>query len=459
MAGQFDYTVNIPQPPAQNFLQSLLGIQQLKGLQQQQDIQGQQAQFAQQMQPLQIQTEQARLEQVVQAKEAGAENLRQSKITFEQSQAAKEQTKQLFGELQGMSANAPIEDVVKITNKLALINPPAAKQVNDNYNKLLEQYQNNVKIISTQAGSLLEAGKYQDAADLYNEAAKAVRDKAGNNQNLLNLEKGYEIQAKLCISNPVAAKTGIATLLGVIDPQALNAITAYSKENAKGEAEKNLPGPILKDNLAIQKKVDAADEMASKLSQAANSIRNLEPTSDIGAWWTEVKQRTGFTQPEIAIRNNASQLAGLGMLGQENAAMGGAIRSNVQFQYATGKLPSAWNSPQDLAKRLDIQSEVQQRISKLMAIDSEWNSAFIGKPKATKPETIMGIDVARGTSISDFKKTAAELLFPKDEELPTGVSQTNKTEPAPRKKTGLPPAANNIFRTNIGGKSITVELE
>ena len=61
MAGQYDYTVNIPQPPAQNFLQSLLGIQQLKGLQQQQElsqqqagIQQQQAQFAQERQPLEL---------------------------------------------------------------------------------------------------------------------------------------------------------------------------------------------------------------------------------------------------------------------------------------------------------------------------------------------------------------------------------------------------------------------
>jgi hypothetical protein len=61
MAGPYDYTVNIPQPPAQNFLQSLLGIQQLKGLQQQGElaqqqaaIQQQQAQFAQEKQPLEL---------------------------------------------------------------------------------------------------------------------------------------------------------------------------------------------------------------------------------------------------------------------------------------------------------------------------------------------------------------------------------------------------------------------
>jgi len=63
MAGPYDYTVNIPQPPAQNFLQSLLGIQQLKQMQeqsaisqQQAGIQMQQAQFAQEKQPLELAT-------------------------------------------------------------------------------------------------------------------------------------------------------------------------------------------------------------------------------------------------------------------------------------------------------------------------------------------------------------------------------------------------------------------
>ncbi len=62
MAGPYDYTVNIPQPPAQNFLQSLLGIQQLKQMQQQSQlaeqqaaIQQQDAAFQQQMQPLEMQ--------------------------------------------------------------------------------------------------------------------------------------------------------------------------------------------------------------------------------------------------------------------------------------------------------------------------------------------------------------------------------------------------------------------
>jgi len=62
MAGPYDYSINIPQPPAQNFLQSLMGIRQLQQMeqqsaiqQQQAGIQAQQAQFAQELQPLEKQ--------------------------------------------------------------------------------------------------------------------------------------------------------------------------------------------------------------------------------------------------------------------------------------------------------------------------------------------------------------------------------------------------------------------
>ena len=75
MAGPYDYTVNIPQPPAQNFLQSLMGIRQLQQMeeqsaisQQQAAIQQQNAAFQQQMQPL----ERQRLEAGIAAQRASA---------------------------------------------------------------------------------------------------------------------------------------------------------------------------------------------------------------------------------------------------------------------------------------------------------------------------------------------------------------------------------------------------
>lgn len=100
MAGPYDYTVNIPQPPANNFLQSLLGIQQLKGLQQQSEISAQQAaiqqqnaQFAQERQPLELSqlTEQINSAKASQASAyaSAAESAARKGLIGTQSEAAK----------------------------------------------------------------------------------------------------------------------------------------------------------------------------------------------------------------------------------------------------------------------------------------------------------------------------------------------------------------------------------
>jgi hypothetical protein len=98
MAGPYDYTVNIPQPPAQNFLQSLTGIMQLRQMQDQSAIQQQQAQFAQQMQPLQMQAEQERIKQIKAA--TGATDTSQQAAQYQL-----DQRKALDAELLGISSD------------------------------------------------------------------------------------------------------------------------------------------------------------------------------------------------------------------------------------------------------------------------------------------------------------------------------------------------------------------
>ena len=93
MAGPYDYTVNIPQPPAQNFLQSLMGIRQLQQMeeqsaisQQQAAIQQQNAAFQQQMQPLEM----ARIKAATDASTASvAESGARKGLIANQSEAAK----------------------------------------------------------------------------------------------------------------------------------------------------------------------------------------------------------------------------------------------------------------------------------------------------------------------------------------------------------------------------------
>jgi len=93
MAGPYDYSINIPQPPAQNFLQSLLGIQQLKQMQEQGALQQQQAAiaqqnaaFQQQMQPLEMEKAKAAIDA---AKASAAESGARKGLIANQSEAAK----------------------------------------------------------------------------------------------------------------------------------------------------------------------------------------------------------------------------------------------------------------------------------------------------------------------------------------------------------------------------------
>jgi len=182
---------------------------------------------------------------------------------------------------------------------------------------------------------------------------------------------------------------------------------------------------------------------------------------------SNVKPKLNFGEnPEIAVRTNAAQLAGLGMLGAESSAMGGAIRSNVQFQYATSKLPDSWSAPQELAKRLDAQAEVQRKLAQIMTIDVEWNSAFRGSQKATKDEQILGMDVTPGTTKTQFKQMAAKALFPSESAAPA-PTKTDKITGTPdliggqrrqQSAAGLPAGggAADFGLFNINGEEVRV---
>jgi hypothetical protein len=129
MAGPYDYSINIPQPPAQNFLQSLMGIRQLQQMEEQSAIQQQQAAFAQQMQPLQIEAERARINQIGQATAASAEALKGARLQNEQLQRQSDFQKELVN-----FTSKPVEqwsesEVRSIAARGAAINPKATEGV------------------------------------------------------------------------------------------------------------------------------------------------------------------------------------------------------------------------------------------------------------------------------------------------------------------------------------------
>ncbi len=494
MAGQFDYSINIPQPPAQNFLQSLMGIRQLQQMedqsaiqQQQAGFQAQQAQFAQQMQPLQLQQAEEQLKTSRAQQGLLGVQTQGAKLAVEERQLSFDQQKKVQTAIEAfnkdpengyvelakvapyMDANArdgiskivpfyvgqQIDKVIasgkeitpeqyqKFSNALTLLPTPEQQQARNAILSMPQNLQAFTKsgVIGITNAALNDnrdaaiAASDEAAKALYNSNHPAARVTAGLFDKLTNQLQDEKIDLRkvpisaLNISSLIQDKAFQASLIDTLKE---------SEAIQKASTEKPLPASIVKNNIDIGKKVTAAEEQAAKFTQAAEAMKTMPSRNAAMEWWMGIKQKYGGVEsPEMAIRNNAAQLSGLGMLGQESSAMGGAIRSNVQFKYATGKLPDAFQAPQELAKRLEAQAEVQSRLAKLMQVDAEWNSAFRGNPKSSKPAQIMGKDVEPGTSIFKFKEELAKELFPAEQKR-GGPTQPSKQTPAP--DLTMPPA-------------------
>jgi hypothetical protein len=504
MAGPYDYSINIPQPPAQNFLQSLMGIRQLQQMeeqsaisQQQAAIQQQNAAFQQQMQPL----ERQKLEAAIAAQRASAAHSgAATNLLGVQTTAAKAglADKQLISStLQGYANDKTktIEDLIPIlplldttavenigkaeqirvnrevdtalkegkeitandirgwSNRQTLLKGPEQQQFQQSFLAMTPQFKEAAKTGMISAVNAAFAGNMGEARKAAAEVQQALINSKDSSPASKSVSNSFGKIVDLIDQNPNLPKEVLA--LNVVNAAGLIGEPKLAEETLKvykefggiakdqAKPEKPLPSSIQKNILAAEKRVDSLNEQAEKFSQAATAMASMPSRSALGELWMSGLQKTfGVENPELAIRRNAAQLSGLGMLGQESQAMGGAIRSNVQFQYATGKLPDAFQSPQELAKRLDSQAAVQRKFAKLAQVDAEWDAAFRGNPKAQKAEQIMGRDVAPGTTIFKFKEELTKELFP-----------------AEQKEMRKPASRGGIFKTTIGGKSITVEPE
>lgn len=135
MPGPYDYTVNIPQPPAQNFLQSLSGIMQIRNMQDQAEIARQQSEFAKQMQPLEMarvkaatDAQRAAIAQSATSRDVALEGLRQSKITFDREEAKAKEGDKLIADINELAkdpTSATRDKLLSLSYRAAAFNPKA----------------------------------------------------------------------------------------------------------------------------------------------------------------------------------------------------------------------------------------------------------------------------------------------------------------------------------------------
>ena len=261
MAGPYDYSINIPQPPAQNFLQSLMGIRQLQQMeeqsaisQQQAAIQQQNAAFQQQMQPLEMEKARAGIAAQKSALAGAEQSRRQNEILFRQGQenrvremeqqaVAQAKQNELFGRLTSFSADTPMSDILPVVNELALFKPESAKQILQGFETAPKQIQKATETTLVSAANQLKAGDIEGARNTYLTFATAIQNSMGKNPEVKAIADAANVQAKLL--DPQTGQAGIniakasaLELLGVFNPQALTSIVGADFGGKQVDEEK-----------------------------------------------------------------------------------------------------------------------------------------------------------------------------------------------------------------------------
>ena len=457
MAGPYDYTINIPQPPAQNFLQSLTGIMQLRQMQEQSALQQQQAAiaqqnaaFQQQMQPLQLEAERARIGQIGQATATSAEALRQGKLTFEQAQqdrarsleqqaAAQAQQRELVSKFTSLPTNAPMSEIVPIANQLLLLpgGDKIAKQAMDNFDALQQEFQKASKTALVTATTQLQAGDVEGAKKTYSTFEQAVRNSAGTNPQLVQLADGIKAQ-KMLLDLPNdqgvnSAKLASVQMLSIIDPKAADTIlqgekvVVPAKEKQVDEEKRALD--LEKERLQIQElqqKLDAGrtekvkiyasqnkegyklNEEARNATLQAEKARGIlssidsgevqlpkSPGASIMQW---VKDKVPFLSNDISFLRTQYQ-ALLAPEAKKNLPPGSA--SDADMRAAREGLLNKNATPKQFRKAVEIIARLSEDQAKYAEARLGWiseNEGSIGT--AVKDISVFGVPVKKGTPLN-----------------------------------------------------------
>jgi len=481
MAGPYDYTINIPQPPAQNFLQSLMGIRQLQQMEEQSALQQQQAAIAQQnaafqkeMQPL----ERARVQAAIDAARASAAQsaagTAAQKLQIEGLQLTLDQRKQIGSAINAFNENpdtgivelakvAPYmddntragiaktvpfyigrqidkalasdqeitpEQYQKWSNALTLL--PTAEQQQAR-NALLSMPQNLQTFTKSGVIGITNAALNEDreaamlasdeaARALYNSNHPAARVTAGLFDKLTNQLKDESVDLRKV---PVSA-LNVATLIQDKAFQASLIDTLKESEQIqKATTEKPLPSSVFKANEKLEAAAKAFDTTSKELKDAADSLKQFyaggtPESGPLHQMGVKAKNALSFLfgqQQEIPIRNELQRVLNLGGLGAEAQAQGGAVRSNMMVNLATKYIPDVWNNPDAAIEKAQLMAQVKDRLSSISRAEAEWNSQFRGSQNATKNTEVSGVAVSKGQSKQDFIKAVTENIFPKDEEV------------------------------------------
>ena len=458
MPGPYDYTVNIPQPPANNFLQSLIGIQQMKGLQQQgllaeQQLaaQRQQAQFAQEKQPYELAqmraAEKSALASAASSYASAAESGVRKKISEENLTAIQEKNKlaSLYQNKVTEMANSPTswtQDDLKSLKMLATgVDPQAVAGIE----KFGKDEPTSVPLL-TEASSYVafaaNSGKPQLIVPKLEQYVSAVEDKLKANPN----DSVAKIQLSALKQNLETAKTdpdaaGVEALvwLSSFNNTAFDNFTKAVKvpsevEEAQAKAKKATaevpkPGQV---NLSVQQQGDI-NALTRQAANTRNEIEGLNNQLDLlvnfakekptefskgsaAAFENWVSKQTGDTSQLQNIRSGLQPFATKEWIAKAQPLKGGL--SNEEGKRLDKGAPEVMTAgPAELLSWGRLATKINMINADMNDLDAAWQQN-VGtlQSKAGNSFEVSGITVSPGDSYSKIRTKIMSDYKKKDQE-------------------------------------------
>jgi hypothetical protein len=243
----YNYSIDLPAPPADNFLQNIMGIAQLQQMGQQQKIQAQQAAFQKEMQPYEVQKAQAAIAaakanaaQSATARDVALEGLRQSKATFGREEELNKQADALRADMMKLSSDptsATREKLLDLSYRAAAFAPKSYEPLQ----KMLKDYPRTGKVLENTASDVIfsvQSGQPNVATGSVEKALKGAENTLKENPN------DKDAQEVLALLEPVQTlmkeeKYGEAMIIASnflrnTYPERWDAVTKDMKESGAG---------------------------------------------------------------------------------------------------------------------------------------------------------------------------------------------------------------------------------
>lgn len=174
----YNYSIDLPKPPADNFLQDIMGIAQLQAMGQQQKIAAQQAQFQKEMQPLEMDKVREQIKAAQASAAQSAASTRGLNISADEAKRQQDYIKEVDAFTSKPVSEWAKQDVERLASLSITRDPKIGKGLQDFYASQKKPELELIDNYAIKAGIAISQGR-KDVADKITKQGIAEADKLG----------------------------------------------------------------------------------------------------------------------------------------------------------------------------------------------------------------------------------------------------------------------------------------